>query len=67
MKEKIKQYITQNNITELELGTEEWVELFMFLTDFEGDVDDFLESGLVENIDTDEVEEILEELDIELI
>lgn len=54
MKTQIKNYCEVNNITEFELGTDEWVD---FIT--------YLEMVGIE-LDFDEIENILEELDIEV-
>ena len=54
MKKQIKQYIKNNDITEFELGTDEWVE---FITHLNPNTDE---------LDFDKIESILEDLDIEV-
>lgn len=55
MKTQIKNYCEVNNITEFELGTDEWVD---FITHLE-------RVGI--ELDFDEIENILEEINVELI
>ena len=64
MKNKIKQFIKQNDITEIESGTEEWLELIAYVIGFEGDIEDLLDEDI--DFDADEAYEILEELGVEV-
>ena len=64
MKNKIKQFIKQNDITEMESGTEEWLELIAYVIGFEGDIEDLLDEDI--DFDADEAYEILEELGVEV-
>ena len=54
MKKLIKQYIKENDITEFELGTEEWVDFINHL------------NPNTDELDFDKIESILEDLDIEV-
>ena len=65
MKNKIKQFVKQNSITEMESGTEEWLELIAYVIGFEGDIEDLLDEDI--DFDADEAYEILEELGVEVI
>lgn len=56
MKTQIKNYCEVNNITEFELGTDEWVDFITHL----GSMNNLNE------LDFDEIENILEEIDIEV-
>ena len=64
MKNKIKQFIKQNDITEMESGTEEWLELIAYVIGFEGDIEDLLDEDI--DFDADKAYEILEELGVEV-
>ena len=69
MKNKIKQFIKQNDITEMENGSVEWIEMVIYVTGFEGDESDFFEA--IENDEAPEfdallAEEILDELGVEV-
>ncbi len=61
MKDIIKLFVERNNITELETGTDEWLEFVAFILGC--DVDDVLD---IENFDAEEAIGILEELDVEV-
>jgi hypothetical protein len=65
MKNKIKQFIKQNDITEMESGTEEWLELIAYVIGFEGDIEDLLDEDI--DFDADKAYEILEELGVEVL
>ena len=65
MKNKIKQFVKQNDITEMEMGSQEWLELVAHVIGFEGDVEDLLDNDI--DFDAEKAYEILEELDVEVI
>jgi hypothetical protein len=63
----VKQFVEKNNITEMEMGTEEWGEMVMFCSDYEGDdLDEFLELDDYQLPEGDDFEDILEELGVEV-
>ena len=65
MKNKIKKFVKQNDITEMEMGSQEWLELVAYVIGFEGDIEDLLDEDI--DFDADEAYEILEELGVEVI
>ena len=64
MKKMIKEFVVKNNITEMEMGTEEWVEMVAYVIGFEGDIEDLLNEDI--DFDADKAIEILETLDVEV-
>ena len=65
MKNKIKKFVKQNDITKMEMGSQEWLELVAYVIGFEGDIEDLLDEDI--DFDADEAYEILEELGVEVI
>ena len=64
MEELIKQFIKKTGYQEMEMGTEEWLEMVAHVIGFEGDIEDLLDMDL--DFDDDEAIEILETLNVEV-
>ena len=64
MKKLIKQFIEKTGYQEMEMGTEEWLEMIAFVIGFEGDNEDLLDMDF--DFDADEAIEILESLNVEI-
>ena len=65
MKHLIKQFILITEYTEMEMGTEEWLEMIAYVIGFEGDNEDLLDMDF--DFDADEAIEILESLNVEIL
>jgi len=65
MKNLIKQFILITEYTEMEMGTEEWLEMIAYVIGFEGDNEDLLDMDF--DFDADEAVEILESLNVEIL
>jgi len=63
----VKQFIEKTGYTEMEMGTEEWVEMLMFCSNYEGDdMGKFLELDDFNLPEDAYVENILAELGVEV-
>jgi len=65
MKHLIKQFILITEYTEMEMGTEEWLEMIAYVIGFEGENEDLLDMDF--DFDADEAIEILESLNVEIL
>jgi len=68
MKTSIKQFIEKTGYTEIETGTEEWMEMVAHVIDFTGDITDLLDMDVDQNqFNAEDDIGILDSLNVEVL
>ena len=68
MKTSIKQFIEKTGYTEIETGTEEWMEMVAHVIDFTGDITDLLDMDVDQNqFNAEDSIGILDSLNVEVL
>jgi|TARA_B110000881_G_C18527787_1_gene491255 hypothetical protein len=68
MKTSIKQFIEKTGYTEIETGTEEWMEMVAHVIDFTGDITDLLDMDVDQNqFNAEDAIGILDSLNVEVL